>query len=244
MMVDFDGLILQRPEQSYIEKQHVMRYKFAAHFLRSHDFVLDIACGAGYGSHYLAQSVPNGKVWGVDLSPYALRFARENYGDLPNLSFCQGDAQALVFPSTYFDAVVSFETIEHLSSPENFLAEVKRILKPGGVFICSTPNAACSYHSAYHFKEYFPEEFFSLLGIYFRKVERYFQEDDLKERAREVLRRGYWFAKAKVYFCLGQEGKKASYFKIKPETDFPLACVKKEEHSSARPGIMVALCFS
>jgi SAM-dependent methyltransferase len=50
------------------------------------------------------------------------------------------DGQALPFKTGSFDAVISLETVEHLRRPEEFLAECKRVLRPGGLFICSTPN--------------------------------------------------------------------------------------------------------
>lgn len=56
------------------------------------------------------------------------------------LHFLELDCQALPFKKSSFDVVTSLDTIEHVKEWEQFLAECKRVLKPGGLFICSTPN--------------------------------------------------------------------------------------------------------
>ena len=99
--------------------------------------VLDVGCGTGYGSAELAQHARS--VTGIDLAPDAIAYAREHY-PLPNLVFLSGSATALPFAARSFDLVTAFEVIEHLSDWRALLAEVRRVLHPGGVFLVSTPN--------------------------------------------------------------------------------------------------------
>lgn len=117
--------------------EHWHRYHFALPLVAGRD-VLDIACGAGYGSALLARSAA--RVTGADLSPAAVDHARTRYAGVPNLEFRQADCAALPFADASFDAVVSFETLEHIAAQDAFLDEVKRVLRPGGFVVLSCPN--------------------------------------------------------------------------------------------------------
>lgn len=151
------------PEASL--REHLARYRFARE--RVSGRVLDVACGAGYGTALL------GAV-GLDLSADALRRARRETGRL-----VRGDALRLPFGGN-FDAVVSFETVEHVDDPERFVEECRRVLRPGGRLLISTPNRELwSPRSARpltpaHVKEFSSREFVALLGG-FRSVELFGQ---------------------------------------------------------------------
>ena len=121
---------------------HIARYMLARQYLPREGVVLDAACGLGYGSALLAQSVPDCQVVGIDNSEFAAAYAETNFRpNLPKLSFRQGDVCDLsAFEDSSVDLVASFETVEHLREPEIFLKEIQRVLKPEGVFICSVPN--------------------------------------------------------------------------------------------------------
>ena len=106
-------------------QEHVARYRFARDLAKGR--ILDVACGTGYGTAML------GAV-GVDLSIEALRYARRHPA-----TYVASDAARLPFGRS-FDAVVSFETIEHVPDPGRFVAECARVLRPGGLFLVSTPN--------------------------------------------------------------------------------------------------------
>ena len=117
--------------------EHWHRYHFAAPLVAGGN-VLDIACGAGYGSALLARRALH--VTGADISQEAVDHARGRYASLANVEFRQADCAHLPFGDATFDAVVSFETIEHIAAQETFLDEVRRVLKPGGIVILSCPN--------------------------------------------------------------------------------------------------------
>lgn len=152
-------------------QEHVNRYVFASKFIKD-KIVLDVACGTGYGSKYLLRKGAR-KVVGLDISIDAIKYAKEQYNiNNEGLSFVCGNAIDLPFPDNYFDVIVSFETIEHLKEYRKFLLECKRVLKDGGLFICSTPNKRVSSphtekpKNPFHVKEFYPEEFNSLLAEY------------------------------------------------------------------------------
>ena len=119
---------------------HCIRYIKASRYIKKNDRVLDVACGYGYGS-FLAYHNSKAKfILGIDLSKNSTEYANLMYG-AKNLSFRAGDAQNLESLSDdSFDFIFSFETIEHLPNPNKYLAELYRVLAPGGRLFISAPN--------------------------------------------------------------------------------------------------------
>jgi GT2 family glycosyltransferase/SAM-dependent methyltransferase/glycosyltransferase involved in cell wall biosynthesis len=162
---------LDAPEISY---EHWHRYLYALTLVEGKT-VLDIACGEGYGTALLAQKAT--RVVGIDVNVEAVAHAARTYLQ-PNLEFRTGCAEALpIAESQVFEVIVSFETIEHLDEHKQiqFLNEVKRLLKPEGVFLISTPNKRtysdqANYRNKFHLKEFYESEFCALLGRFFRTV--------------------------------------------------------------------------
>ena len=100
--------------------------------------VLDIGCGVGYGAFWLA-SYGAQYVTAVDLSYVALRYARYTYSH-PRLRYIQADALNLPFADASFDFVFSSQVIEHVSSVEQFMHEMRRLLAIDGFCLITTPN--------------------------------------------------------------------------------------------------------
>jgi O-antigen biosynthesis protein len=153
--------------QAQIEHYH--RYLFARGLCAGLD-VLDVASGEGYGAAQIAQVARS--VVGLEYSAPTVRSATGNF-PRGNLRFLQGDARAMPLPDRSFDVVVSFETIEHFDRQEDFLAEVHRVLRPGGCFIVSTPDrdvysAPGMTPNPFHVKEMSRDEFAALLLSTFR----------------------------------------------------------------------------
>jgi SAM-dependent methyltransferase len=152
-----------------ILQEHAARYLFAARYCGGKD-VLDVASGIGYGTDFLQKQ--GARASGLEIDDAAVHYSRARY---PGARYVCGTAEMM--PATWneaFDVVVSFETIEHLPQAAAFLDEVRRCLKPGGLFMCSTPNKSLyglSSTNKFHFKEYYLEEFIRFIGTRFRIVE-------------------------------------------------------------------------
>ena len=149
--------------------EHYHRYALATRWCVNAR-TLDAACGEGYGSAMLAQVAAS--VEGVDISPQAIGHARERYGQLPGVGFHDADCTELPFADQEFDRVVSFETLEHLAEQDELLAEFKRVLKPDGCLILSSPDKA-TYSDGqgtvneYHVKELYRDELEALIRRHF-----------------------------------------------------------------------------
>jgi ubiquinone/menaquinone biosynthesis C-methylase UbiE len=158
--------------------EHVHRYGEALRYIDKNDIVLDIACGTGFGTDILAAHTSN-KTIGGDISQEAIEECRKEW-NRSNMEFQVLDGTAMKFPDHYFDKIVSFETIEHTTSYRKMLAEFARVLKPGGMLILSTPNAAITspdgvIGNPYHTQEFRLEELKNLLGEAFSKYSMYGQ---------------------------------------------------------------------
>jgi SAM-dependent methyltransferase len=116
--------------------EHLHRYAVAQEACRGKR-VLDIASGEGYGSALLASVAL--EVTGVDVSEEAVSHARHTY-PRENLRFILGRAESVPMPDDSVDVVVSFETLEHLDDHDAMLGELKRVLRPDGLLIISTPD--------------------------------------------------------------------------------------------------------
>jgi ubiquinone/menaquinone biosynthesis C-methylase UbiE len=138
-------------------RAHEARYVFAGRFVKD-KAVLDVACGTGIGTHYLLKAGARSCL-GLDIDLPAIGYARAAY---QGCQFEPCDATNLCVPESSMDVVVSFETIEHLRDYLKFLSECHRVLKPGGVLICSTPNRTMSRwarENIYHVREFTAAEF-------------------------------------------------------------------------------------
>jgi len=162
--------------ESEITLEHIHRYLMAA-YLCAGAVVLDAACGAGYGTAILGERAA--EAFGVDVDPEAVAYATDRYGR-EGVSFKAASVTALPFPDAMFDVVVSFETLEHLTEQEEMLAEFRRVLKPRGVLVISTPdkpiyNASLAEPNAFHVSELTRQEFVDFVKARFKTVEFYGQ---------------------------------------------------------------------
>ncbi|HXE51560.1 MAG TPA: class I SAM-dependent methyltransferase, partial [Tepidisphaeraceae bacterium] len=174
--MEFTGERFMLGQHGNIKLEHLHRYLSAERLAPGKD-VLDIACGEGYGSAILARSAR--KVFGVDISAEAVDHARRHYV-LDNLDFRPGSASAIPLPDKSIDLVVSFETIEHHDQHDAMMAEIKRVLRPSGVLLISSPDKRVyselpNYTNPYHVKELSRSEFFELLQRYFSNITGYGQ---------------------------------------------------------------------
>ncbi len=154
--------------------EHVSRYALAAR-LTVDASVLDMGCGTGYGSAELACRARS--VTGIDVASDAVHYAREHY-QLPNLQFDTASCTALPYADASFDAVVCFEVIEHLENWPDLIREARRVLRPDGLFIVSTPNRLYYAESRnkvgpnpFHEHEFELDEFKAALQQQFQSVD-------------------------------------------------------------------------
>jgi SAM-dependent methyltransferase len=167
----FTGERLTASVHGEVEIEHYHRYLFSRGFCRDRD-VLDVASGEGYGAAQLAQVARH--VVGVEYAGATVRNAAANF-PRPNLRFIQADARSLPLGDASVDIVTSFETIEHFDRQEDFVAEVRRVLRPDGCFIVSTPDreiysAPGTTPNPFHIIELDRAEFLDLLHRHFRYV--------------------------------------------------------------------------
>lgn len=127
---------------------------------------LDVGCGTGLVLRHL----PPGSV-GIDLNSRHLARAAQY---VPSANVQIGDAEKLQFSDESFAEVVCTEVLEHLVFPEKAVAEINRVLKPGGLFIGTTPKkswlwrfrwlSSTHYHNEPFHNEYKEKELKQLLG--------------------------------------------------------------------------------
>jgi SAM-dependent methyltransferase len=154
-----------------IRYEHMHRYALCLDMVEGLD-VLDIASGEGYGSMLLASRAK--RVVGVDVETRAVEHARHTYYR-PNVRFLVGDCTEIPVADASFDVVVSFETIEHIEEHDRMLAEVRRVLRPGGRLVISSPNKlvysdVVRFTNPFHVHELYYDELVRLLERHFACV--------------------------------------------------------------------------
>jgi len=185
---------------------HVGRYQWASLVIAdlAPRRIIDVACGAGYGSHMLAAAAPMTEVVGVDYDPRAVAHATQHHSR-PNLSYKEGSMVTWKSEEQSLgecDVIVSFDTIEHLLHREIALESMADHLSQDGMLILSTPcgqsdtrlNPAWDHHKI----EYSHSDLFKFLSRYFRDIiqpqdadfphESFWQETVNKGRARYLNR--------------------------------------------------------
>lgn len=95
---------------------------------------LEVSSGLGGGTLWVHQAYQPKSLTGLDIAERSVRNCNDRYGHL-GLSFKAGDAQAMPFPDASFDIIINVESSLNYPDMTLFLAEVDRVLKPGGYFL-------------------------------------------------------------------------------------------------------------
>jgi 2-polyprenyl-3-methyl-5-hydroxy-6-metoxy-1,4-benzoquinol methylase len=145
-------------------------YELALRYLRPRARVLDVACGEGFGVRMMGGRCA--QVVGVDLDEPSIVAARAADGTCGG-EYLVADATRMPFEAGAFDTVVSFETLEHVPV-HPFLREVRRVLRPGGLLLLSTPQSRLGQipFTPAHEHEFSLGELTELAGAHFEIVQR------------------------------------------------------------------------
>ena len=149
---------------NYVFQRSILAYHYAAGLVSGD--VLEIGIGMGYGIDVIAPSATSyttiDKSCAYDAS-------------LPdNTRFQQMEVPPIGFADESFDYVISFQVIEHIKRDIDFVKEVSRVLRKGGKFIVSTPNAPMSLtRNPWHIREYTEQQLRDLLSADFSSIEAY-----------------------------------------------------------------------
>lgn len=152
---------------------HLDRYRFACRRIRGKN-VLDCACGTGYGVRILREIGEATGVIGVDIDDRALAYASERH-QVASSSFICSSGDRLPVADQVFDALTSFETIEHVLDDAALIEEFHRVLRADGILIISTPNRWPLEDAPFHVREYDRESFLDVLNRRFECLELYNQ---------------------------------------------------------------------
>jgi 2-polyprenyl-3-methyl-5-hydroxy-6-metoxy-1,4-benzoquinol methylase len=159
---------------------HLIRYLWAERCLadiKGLESVLDVACGSGYGSFVLSKRFPGARVVGADYDPGAVEVASSLYS-APNLEYRVGDVtrwDETIGPDVV-DAVVSFDTIEHVIHRDIMMESTVKHLRDDGVLLLSTPcgrdvnNLKPGWE--HHRIEYSSASLYDFVSRYFQEILR------------------------------------------------------------------------
>ena len=149
---------------NFVFQRSLLAYHRAAEIVKGN--VLEIGTGMGYGVEIIA--------------PKSTRYITvdkqlpQNILQLDNVEYYEMEVPPIGFENSSFDTVVSFQVIEHIEKDIEFINEVSRVMRAGGQFIVSTPNAPMSLtRNPWHVREYNADELRNLLECHFSKVEAY-----------------------------------------------------------------------
>lgn len=109
--------------------------------IKPDDIILDVGCGGGININRMAKIAK--KVYGVDYSIESVKLSREVNQDYVNegkVEVLEGNVESLPFEDDTFDIITAFETVYFWPDIEKSFGEVKRVLKPGGIFLIGTES--------------------------------------------------------------------------------------------------------
>jgi ubiquinone/menaquinone biosynthesis C-methylase UbiE len=154
--------------------------------------ILDIGCGDGVLLHLISKKT-KAQLSGVDLDSDSLKFAKSKL----KANFIKSSADKLPFKPSSFNLVIASEIIEHLGKPEKMLSEIKRVLKPKGKVIITTPVKLFKKpEDSMHVQEFSTDELNNLLNKYFSRVSITSSHPYLFKKIYTT----YWFKINRFYF--------------------------------------------
>lgn len=151
-----DNYVFQRSLRAYVDAAQLIQGK-----------VLEIGTGSGYGVEIVAPKTEHFVTVDKFTTNIPLKETDKN-----KVEFIQMTVPPLALPDNTFDFVITFQVIEHIVPDEQFVAEIARVLKPGGQLIVTTPNRKMSLsRNPWHIREYTVTELKDLLAKHFSAVD-------------------------------------------------------------------------
>jgi ubiquinone/menaquinone biosynthesis C-methylase UbiE len=175
--------------------EHAHRYVEACRQIPQGSSILDIACGNGFGTVMLGR-IAGSVVTGADISEETIESCKKIYTE-ENVRFESVDGTSLPYADASFDALVSFETIEHTASYDRMIPEFRRVLKPSGIAILSTPNFIVNsptgiIENPYHTQEFTYEQLEQILAPVFSRFTIYGQKYTRYKITTPLMKLGKW----------------------------------------------------
>ncbi len=163
----------QSKEEYLVYLRHLFAYEFAKEQIPQGSTILEVGCGEGYGANLLSPKVK--KIIALDVDEETIAHALKKYG-LENCVFKTYDGVKIPYEDNTFDAVISFQVIEHVKNDAGFVSEIHRVLRKDGLFLVTTPNRTYRLKpgqkplNEFHVREYYSYELENLLKSRFPDV--------------------------------------------------------------------------
>lgn len=189
---EWDGVFGEKPSVDAFYRWDAHRFDVLSLLVEHTGKLLDIGCGLGSFVRFIKAKFPKLDITGIDFSKFAIEKAKE-LDD--RITYHVGNTYRMdMFKDNTFNYVIASEILEHLSYPEKMLKEIKRVLKPGGMVVVSTPNPKedGTLYSVEHIKEYAPQETEYMLRKYFEDI-RYIMPPLMKDRKTGDLIQQWWY---------------------------------------------------
>jgi len=153
--------------------RHAFAYQYAKSRIKPTDEVIEVGSGEGYGTKLLCEAAA--RVVGLDIDKATVGHATAKYGS-DKVGFSLYDGRTIPFADNSFDLAVSFQVLEHIRDDAGHVAQICRILKPGGMLVLTTPNRNYRLHpgqkpwNRFHIREYDPQQLAGTLRQSFAEV--------------------------------------------------------------------------
>lgn len=161
--------------------QLAFHYEMATEYLKPNSRILDLACGAGFGTRILSKAIDSfnelpgekSQLIAGDLNPSTLQYSKNQNENL-EVNWTILDATDISLPDSSIDFFTCFETLEHVSNLDSALSEFARILAPTGIGFFSTPQNCFGDIPLtwWHEKEFSFQEIYDAISMHF-KIERF-----------------------------------------------------------------------
>jgi 2-polyprenyl-3-methyl-5-hydroxy-6-metoxy-1,4-benzoquinol methylase len=250
--LEYDGERLV-PDDSRLKNlliEDLSKFHFASQYADG-KLILDAGCGAGQGTSYLARSGAR-YVVGVDIALDAVAYAYDHYigQDFKNsLAFGRMNVTRLGFTNRTFDMITSIEVIEHLTEPETYVAEMRRVLKDDGILVLSTPNKYISSPAPgsmwpHHIHEFYTDELQTLLRQHFATVEMWGMSIPVYD-THPIRQLAHWLAPIfKPILPLGIRTRFLPMLQKKIKSDLTLEDISFSQQQVTKKSTLVAVCHA